>query len=105
MPSAFATRGLNEAGLGERKLSISSTASPEEVKDGIVTMFPKLKDAGGFEYLKGCGGSKTLEPIPLPPEGFCAAALRSTARQSRIYIRPVQNNLDMTPVTVSYDDL
>ncbi|KAJ8046169.1 G2/M phase-specific E3 ubiquitin-protein ligase [Holothuria leucospilota] len=90
-------------GLGERKIALPSAANPEEVLDVLYQNFPKLKDGGGFEYLKAEGASKMFREIPLPPNGgFTAANLKTIAKNSRIYLRPVQRDLDMTVVSVTY---
>lgn len=63
----------------------------------LYTNFPKLRDAGGFEYLKADGATKVLHTITLPTDGgFNAVNLKTLAKHSRIYLRPVQCDLDLT---------
>ena len=58
----------------------------------IVEAFPKLEQAGGHEFMQTQGTSKFLNLIPRPPEGYTAMYLK-TLGSSRVYIRPIQQNL------------
>ena len=47
-----------EAGLGEKKISFSNIdCSPKEYRDKLCSVFPKLMEAGGFEFMRCCSNS------------------------------------------------
>ncbi|PIK43786.1 putative G2/M phase-specific E3 ubiquitin-protein ligase-like [Apostichopus japonicus] len=96
IPKTFVQNDLTESGLGQRRVQLPTSASPEDVRDILLQEFPKLAEAGGFEYMKANASSKKLEPIPLPNDGFSASELRVAAKQSRIYLRPIQHNLQIS---------
>lgn len=100
VPSIFTQRTLTECGLGEKKVLIPSDSLPSEVMDVITRYYPKLREAGGFEYMKADGPSKRLHLIPIPEGGFTAANLKNVAKQAKIYLRPIQCDLELT-TTVS----
>lgn len=98
VPSSSIQRNeLVLAGLGERKVTISDiNCSPQEFQETLLTVFPKLRSGGGFELLKCTASTRLLELIP-----FCISnspsLLRSWIGTARIYLRPIQLNLDLTP--------
>lgn len=86
---------LVEAGLGERKVDIPDIdCSAQEFKDELIKVFPKLKYAGGFELLRCLSNSKLLEPLS-SSVSFSPKLLRSVVGKSRIFIRPIQKDLDL----------
>lgn len=74
---------------------VSSTAEAAEVRDAIHRAYPKLQDAGGFEYLKANSLTKRLEVVPCPDGGFGAAQLKAITKQARLYLHPVQTELSL----------
>ncbi|PIK43223.1 putative G2/M phase-specific E3 ubiquitin-protein ligase-like [Apostichopus japonicus] len=86
---------FTQAGLGNKKVLLSSNATPLEVRTSLYESFPKLERAGGFEYLKGNGTTKCLVPIPLPRDGYSATSLHAAAKKARVYLRPIQNNINL----------
>lgn len=69
--------------------------SPKEFRDCITTAFPKLADGGGFEFLKCAPSTRKLEVIPF---NICNSArrLRAWIGSAKVYIRPIQMDLDLT---------
>ena len=51
---------------------------------------------GGYELLKA-SQSRILEVIPSPADGYTASFLKDVVGQGRIYIRPIQRGLSLTP--------
>jgi hypothetical protein len=88
---------LKEAGLGFKEVSVQDdpSRSPTEFRKLVQDEFPKLGNGGGFDFLK-CdpGNSKQLQVIPTPYT-LNAKHLKAFAGNSIIYLRPIQNNLDM----------
>ena len=89
---------LLEAGLGEKKISFPDIdCNAEAFRDKLLEEFPKLKGGGGFELMRCGANSRVLEPI-------VSAALKSPRAtqervgRSKVYIRPIQADLDTAPV-------
>ena len=90
------------AGLGERKVQLDCDADARDVKMQLELTFPKLLSSGGFELLRGPeGGGKLLTPITIPPTGYSATYLKTVVHSAKIYIRPIQRNLNLDPVQVT----
>ncbi|WAR07903.1 hypothetical protein MAR_017861 [Mya arenaria] len=94
-------RVLQEAGLGEIKITIPKTNSFIDLRQKLSEFFPKLKEAGGFQLLRSAVGSRNLlEVIRLPPEGYTTQYLadRCGLGQAMIYVRQLQTCLSVSPV-------
>ena len=89
---------LLKAGLGEKKISFSNIdSSPEEYRDKLCSVFPKLMEAGGFEFMRCCSNSRMLEPISSTAMQSPRATNDRVGR-SKVYIRPMQKDLCTKPV-------
>lgn len=69
----------------------------EEFRSIIVRTFPKLSDCGGFEMLRCLPNSKDLALV----EGKLTQSvktLKTVIGSGRLYLRPIQKNLDLTTV-------
>lgn len=99
---------LRKAGLGKRKIVFpNKDADHYGLVKHLEAGYPKLKSGGGFELLKGVGGgsgARSLESLPLGPNGYSIRYLRETLciGQAVLYIKPLQVELDMTPGEVNY---
>ena len=103
IPDKVLKKRLNEAGLGERKVTFPKNADPKCLRDSLLKTFPKLEFAGGFDLMRSTS-RVCLEVIHPPNCGYTTQFLseESCIGQAIIYIRPLQKELDMTPrVTVS----
>lgn len=88
---------LIEAGLGERSVCIPDVECSAQVfKETLVAEFPKLADAGGFELMRCLANTRQLEPISTTVSQQ-PRALKTIVGNGRIYIRPIQRDLDLTP--------
>lgn len=96
VPCSVAEREiLVQAGLGEKKITIPDVAcSPEEFKSILIKSFPKLENCGGFELLKCRPNSKELDPISVMATQS-PAMLKSIMGSGRLFIRPIQQDLDL----------
>ena len=99
MPDPGKKAELALAGLGEKKCSLFLYGCAKKMRDELVDIFPKLAKAGGFELLRGSDkGSKDLVPIEIPKTGYTPEYLKAVVSSAKVYIRPLQNNLDLTEV-------
>ena len=93
------------AGLGEKNITIDDIdCTPEEFKDAIMLEFPKLREGGGFELLKGAASTRKLEIIPFEISSS-PRRLKSWIGTARIYLRPIQVDLDITPTEGVADEV
>lgn len=91
------------AGLDEKKITVTDVdCSPQELREHITMAFPKLSAGGGFEYLKCAPSTWKLEVIPYAICN-CAHRLRAWIGSAKIYIRPIQMNLDLS-TSEEFDD-
>lgn len=91
------------AGLGEKKITVTDVdCSPQELREHITMAFPKLSAGGGFEYLKCAPSTRMLEVIPLAICN-CARRLKACIGNAKVYIRPIQMNLDLS-TSEEFDD-
>ena len=106
VPDCIDKAALKLAGLGEKKLSLSmDEADPCVFHQQLLEEYPKLSEAGGYEIMKQRNNSKALELIPTPPLGYSVEYLKSFIANAKLYIRPIQKDLDTSPVDVSYEIL
>ena len=88
---------LVEAGLGEKKITIPNIdCSAAEFKDILLFNYPKLKDGGGFECLRCVSNTKSLEVVS-NSVARVPRLLKSVIGCGRIFIRPIQRDLDLKP--------
>ena len=90
---------LYEAGLGMKEIEFDSVdMSAEEFREGIFECYPKLKNAGGYMFFKCTPNSRKLEALSRSVYSS-PAALKERVGSARTYIRPVQKDLDLEPIT------
>ena len=68
--------------------------SVKEYHDILAEYYPKLKNCGGFELLRGIPNTRDLEIVP-PPICHSPRLLRNHIGGGRIYIHPIQMDLDI----------
>ena len=64
--------------------------------------FPKLKDGGGYQLLKGIPNTRDLEVLSVAVH-TSPSLLKQRVGNSRTYIRPIQKDLDLTPIEDAVD--
>ena len=90
----------NEAsGLGEKKVVLKKNSSCSYFHETLLENFPRLCDAGGFELLCTQHRSKTKLKIFHPKQnaGNNVLHLKEDIASAKIYIRPLQRDLDHEP--------
>lgn len=98
-PSREEKDELRVAGLGEKKVVLNKESNASDVMVELLSVFPKLAQGGGFEFLRSGNRLRDLILIMPPPGGYSVPFLKCCGiGQSIIYIRPIQTNLDLDPV-------
>ena len=84
---------LEEAGLGEKIIKVPDVEC-DEFNDIILTAYPKLRGAGGYELLRCKPNSRDLisigERISSSPK-----LLKRRIGNGKVYIRPIQWDLSV----------
>lgn len=101
--STLEKNALVLADLGEKKVTIPDVdCDIAEFNEALLQAFPKLQYGGGFEILKCTSSTRKLEIIPFTISRS-VRLLRGYIGTARLYIRPIQVDLDLTP-TEGIDD-
>ena len=98
VPCTEDKRELLTAGLGEKKVSLPENSSSAQLHNMVVQTFPKLIEAGGYEFMHAEPSSRQLKAITPGPDGYTMDYLKQFVGQGRIYIRPIQSNLNVDDV-------
>ena len=101
-PSRAEKFELQECGLGRKKICFHSKAKFTDIQEKLEEEFPKLKTGGGFVILRTGreGSNNLLSVIPPPTTGYSVPFLRdcSGLGQALAYVRPLQRDLDRSPL-------
>ena len=91
---------LRAAGLGEREITLDRGWSASLLHEKLSETYPKLRDGGGYGFLRTDGRSTTwLVVIPgSKTEGYSVQYLKDNLNQATTYIHPMQNNLSFMPL-------
>ena len=83
------------AGLWEKEIEFESLDIPlSEFCEKLFKSFPRLRDGGGFQLLKGLPSMEVLSmAVHTSPN-----LLKQRVGVSRTYVRPVQRDLNLTPI-------
>eukprot|EP00731_Ephydatia_muelleri_P026419 Em0018g519a len=88
---------LLEAGLGEKILCIPNiSCSKEEFNKIVLDTFPKLKQAGGYEFLRCVSNTKQLQVISTKV-AQSPKFLKTIVGNGRVFIRPIQQDISLSP--------
>lgn len=103
VPTVQEKRELFLGGLGEKKIALPVDGEFPRLHALLVDSFPRLSDAGGFELMYTEPGKRDLHLIPTGPQGNTVAYISQFIGQGRVYIRPIQCNIDITADQVHTD--
>ena len=102
-PSRERLEVLIKAGLGKIKLVFpNKKANHTEFQCFLEEKFPRLKDGGGIEILRaigGGGGCRSLHLVQPGREGYPLSYIKERFSQAAVYIRPLQTDLDESPMS------
>ena len=105
-PSPMDKAALIRAGLGPKKLRLLDSGDNVEFHNTIMSSFPPLSDGGGYELLRTKQDTnRVLCVIPPPSGGYTVEYLKNMVSQAKIYIRPIQKDLPMSPIEDSDDEV
>ena len=106
VPSGIEMAQLIKGGLGRKQLMLFEYNGAADLHSEILHAFPILRDGGGYELLRvsGCGTRSALHVIPQPAQGYTVAYLKEVVRQAKVYIRPVQQDLQLIQETPAVSD-
>ena len=98
VPDSHYRATLKLAGLGEKRFAVDIYCTGQEFYDELLYQFPKLRDGGGYELLRVPeGGGRDLDVIKVPEGGYNTEYLRAVVHSAKVFIRPLQKALDLTP--------
>lgn len=99
IPDANERTALKLAGLGEKKFSVFVYGTSSELQDDLFREFPKLASGGGYELLRAPeAGRRELVVTDMPHDGYSVECLQAVVKSAKLYIRPLQRDLDMSPL-------
>ena len=101
IPTTNERKILTKAGLGEKKLHMPTDLNGNELIRFLYEAYPKLESAGGIEICRSSRGARKIERIDCPPEGYTQRNLALEAGQAKLYLRPIQHELDLTPTVAN----
>ena len=105
-PSAMDKIDLIRAGLGPKKIPFLDFGESYDFHDEIISAFPKLLDAGGYELLRTQqNNTRELFVIQPPSGGYTVQYLRSIVGQAKVFIRPIQKDLCLDPLLDDKDEV
>lgn len=89
---------LLKAGLGEKVVEFEDLdMDANSYRELILEAYPKLRNAGGFMFLKCAINSRNLEPLSQVVMSS-PRMLKERVGTARTYIRPLQRDLDLSEV-------
>ncbi|XP_078801046.1 uncharacterized protein LOC144991112 [Oryzias latipes] len=94
---------LLQAGLGKRTINIPEDAGHKQITDILCEVYPKMGELeGAWMLYKAMGGLGQRKLILVPPddEGYSGTSITKTGK-SWLYIMPIQQTLDTTPLPMS----
>ena len=89
---------LKEASLEEQRVNIGLKASAGQLHEKLISVFPKLDGAGGYELLRCLPNSRSLAKLQPPQGGHTPESLKQDVGQARTYIRPLQRDLNLNTI-------
>ncbi|XP_072559957.1 G2/M phase-specific E3 ubiquitin-protein ligase-like isoform X2 [Paramormyrops kingsleyae] len=97
VPPPERSLALQTIGLGRKRITFpDKNGTHEDLCETLHSFYPPLKDAGGFQILRGFR-SKALQSIPIPTSGYSVKFLRTESglNQAVAYVRPLQTSIPM----------
>ncbi len=103
VPNNDEKQQLLVGGLGEKKVTLQADSTSSDVVSALKETYPKLADSGGYEFMYAKAGSRQLSIIAEGENGYTMEFLKQFVGQGRVYIRPIQCNLDLRAMVKAKD--
>ena len=94
---------LDCSDLREKIVELDVDDDYMEVRNKIEALYKKLKNIGGFEFLRVNRSSRALLPILATNKGFDAKTLKLAVAKGRLYLRLYQVKLELASDHVNLD--
>lgn len=102
VPTSSEKSVLYKAGLGVKRIQLDSDCTYEDMCKVLESNFQQLQHAGGYEFMKCKQNCRDLVQIDCVWTPYHIKS--NLGSQMKIYLRPVQNNLDTTPLLDNLQD-
>ena len=103
VPNNDEKQQLLVAGLGEKKVTLQADSTSSDVVAALKETYPKLTDGGGYEFMYAKASSRQLSVIDKGENGYTIEFLKQFVGQGRVYIRPIQCDLDLKAMVKAKD--
>ncbi|CAB3995037.1 G2 M phase-specific E3 ubiquitin- ligase-like, partial [Paramuricea clavata] len=103
VPNNDEKQQLLVAGLGEKKVTRQADSTSSDVVAALKETYPKLTDGGGYEFMYAKASSRQLSVIDEGENGYTIEFLKQFVGQGRVYIRPIQCDLDLKALVKAKD--
>jgi hypothetical protein len=103
VPNNYEKQQLLVAGLGEKKVTLQANSTSSDVVAALKETYPKLTDGGGYEFMYAKASSRQLSVIDEGENGYTIEFLKQFVGQGRVYIRPIQCDLDLKAMVKAKD--
>lgn len=101
IPTASEKASMALSGLQEKSITFNKDGNSAHVHKEIMTAFPQLQDAGGYEILRtGDKGNKHLMVLEIPPGGYTVQYLKTAIGSAKAYLRPLQKDIILSKGSV-----
>lgn len=99
-PNQTYKKTLQDAGLGERKITFKKNGSCSYFHETLLENYPRLRDGGGYELLRTRHRSTIKLEILYPRQtaGYNVLHLKEAIASAKIYVRPLQRDLNLEPL-------
>ena len=77
-------------------MSFVQDGDDRHIKGVVYDAFPQLIGRGGFDILRPGEQSNTLMVVSPPPDGLTVPYLKDVVNQSKIYIRPSAEDIEVS---------
>ena len=90
---------LARVGLGAKELTFDSNGDAFHVHSVIMKHYPELEGCGGYSLMRlGSGSNELVNITPQKGGVMCVSYLRDVLKSAKLYIRPLQKDLDASPL-------
>ena len=93
---------LDMNGFREKQLKFYAEDNASEFMSKIFIAYPKLENIGGIDFMKVVKGTLKVVTIDPGKNGYDYKCIKLGTNNGKLYIRPIQRNLDLEDTLVTY---